>query len=209
MGHSGRKSLAQQHTVALAQAADHAEIQENDFPFADPDIALVRVRMEKSIVQYLLGIIFGELPTDFFDVVARFLQLLQMVDGDAMDAFHHKDALSGQAAVDLGAGHIDDVFVPFREFLVVVGLQQEIHLLLGDAPHFVDHGIKVEHIHRLAHAHQAKQADGLVHQFDVQGHGVVNAGALHLDDHVLMCFPQGGAVDLGDRGAAQRRRIDP
>ena len=90
------------------------------------------------------------------------------------------------------------------ELLDVVGLHEEVHLLLGDRPHLVEDHAEVEDVLRVADDLQKRRR--ALHEHEVLAHDLVDARPLYLDDDLLAA--QHGTVHLRDARRAQRLLVD-
>ena len=100
---------------------------------ADQDVALVRITVECSHIQYLMQVAVHYHAPDLAQVAAFCKQLFRVVDGAAVDIGHGKDTLSGQIINDGGAGDpffIIDAF--FLEQASILCLNSEIKFSFGD-----------------------------------------------------------------------------
>ena len=197
--------LADGRAVAVAQAAHHAEVEPDDPAAAHPDVAWMRIGMEIAVLDDLLDIVLAEPAPEQRDVDAARPQPIEIVDAHAVDVLHDEDMLRREVAVDIGAGHECLILVQMAELLDVIGLDEEIHLLLGDAPHLLEHHVEVDDILRVAH--DAHEARGALQEHHVARHDLVDAGPLHLHDDALP-RREHGAMHLRDGGRAEHLLVD-
>lgn len=108
------------------------------------------IGVKKAVLDNLLDVIVGELDADFPGIVARFLQSLKIVDGQPADIFHHQHPGGGIPVFDRRAGNVNRLAVVGGEFFHVPRLDEKIHFLLRGKPHFVEHGMEIDHIARAA-----------------------------------------------------------
>ena len=152
--------------------------------------------MEKSIVHYLLNKIINKFASDLVQIIASCQQSLLVVNGNAVNVFHHKHAGSGVFPIKDRRFHKCNVLVFPGKFLHVGSFGKEIHLLLGNPPQLFQNQIQ---IHGLLNTHWRQQLHRLFHKTDITGHDLIDALSLNLHHHFFPCF-QDGAVHLGDGG---------
>ena len=197
--------LAYRETVAVSQPAHHTEVEPNDAPVSHPDVAGMGVCMEKSILDDLLDVVLAKLPAERIHVVTALPQPLEIVDAQALDVLHDEEVLRRELAVDLWAGDRVIVAVEMGELIDVIRLHQEVHFLLRDCPHLIEHHIEVEDVGRLVDDFEQRHSAPQEH--DVLAHDLVDAGALHLDDD-LLARHEDGEVHLRDARRAERFLVD-
>lgn len=77
------------------------------------------------------------MPAQQIDVIAAAAQLVKIINAYSVDKFHDQNMRCGKLAINLRAGNVIDVAVQMIELINMIGFQQEIHLLLGNRPHFI------------------------------------------------------------------------
>ena len=96
------------------------------------------------------------------------------------------------------------IAVQMGELLDVARLNEEVHLLLCNVPHFIHQRAEIDDI---VAADKSDDGCGTLHERKVHAHDLVDAGALHLDDD-LFSRSQHRPVCLGDTCRAKRRTVD-
>ena len=197
--------LPHELAVPFRQPSHHAHIDPDDLTIPDLYISGMGVGMEKTVIQDLLDVIADQLLSDLIQIVSGRQQAFPVVNGKAVNIFHDQYPGRRIFLILSGNAHVSDIPVVSAEFLNIGGFLEEIHLLLGNGPHFIQDHFHVDHILDISDGRQ--QADRPFQQSDIPGHDVINAFAFDFDDHL---FPrtQPGPVDLGNRGGSERDRID-
>ena len=169
----------------------------------------MRVSVEKAEIQHLRGIVVQNLLTDLLQVVSCSAQLLEIIDGDAVDILHDQDILATQLGIHLRACDEGHILVQQRELLQVGRFALEIRFLEKRCPQLLDHITQVEHLPVFDEPRRLPSHD--THDVDILRHGGAHARPLDLHRrHAavgktrLVHLRQGGAserlgVDLGEQ----------
>ena len=110
----------------------------------------MRIGVEVAVLDDLLDVVLPEMAAEHVDIVAVRAQLVEVIDADAIDELHDEQVLRRELPVDLRAADVIDIAVQVLELFDVVGLHEEVHLLLGDRPHLVEDHAEVEDVLRVA-----------------------------------------------------------
>ena len=199
---------AEPRAVTRGQAAHHAKVDVDDLPVAHQHVARMRIGMEKAEIQHLCGIVIQDLLADLLQVVSCSAQLLEIVDGDAVDVLHDQDVLAAQLRIHLRTRDEGHILVQQRELLQVGRFALEIRFLEKRCPQFLDHIAQVEHLPVFDEPRRLPSHD--THDVDILRHGGAHAWPLDLHRHHaavgktrLVHLRQGSAserlgVDLGE-----------
>ena len=185
----------------LVEPAGHAEVDQNDFPTGNDDIARMRVGMEESLVQHLSGIIIDKLGADFLEIIAFGDKRARVRQRDAVNVIHDDNMLGAQVHIRFRAVHIREVRAESFEFLQVARLEQEIRFRFEGVPQLFDDTLEVDDL-RIVHDFRCALGDG-AHDGHVLRHGFAHARTLHFDSHVF-AGQQGRAMHLRERSRAER-----
>ena len=172
---------AEPRAVARGEAAHHAKVDVNDLPVAHQHVARMRVSVEKAEIQHLRGIVVQDLLTDLLQVVSCSAQLLEIVDGDAVDVLHNQNVLAAQLGIHLRARDEGHILVQQRELLQVGRFALEIRFLEKRCPQLLDHIAQVEHLPVFDEPRRLPSHDA--HDVDILRHGGAHAWPLDLHRH--------------------------
>ena len=198
-------SLADGRAVAIRKATHHAEVEPDDATIPHPDVAGVRVGMEEAVVDNLLDVILAEPLPKHGHIDAARAQAVEIINRHTVDVFHDEDVLRRELPIDVWARHEHVIVIEVRELFDVVGLDEEVHLLLRNRPHLVEHHVEVDDVLRMAH--DFDEARRTLQEHHVARHDLIDAGALDFHDDVL-ARDEHGAVHLRDGGRAEHGLFD-
>ena len=200
----GLDDVAEPGAVVRRQTPHDPQVDVNDFPVADEEVARMRVGMEEAVVEDLRGVVVEDLLADLLQVVAGSPQPVGRQDGDAVDVLHDQHVLATEFRVHVRAVDERHVLVQPRELLEVRRLALEVRLLEERGPQLLHHVAQVEHLVVL---HEARRlARHHAHDVDVERHGGLHAGTLDLHRHDV-AVREARLVHLCKRRAAERRGI--
>ena len=186
-------------------ATDHAEVDEVDDPVFHDDVPRMGVRMEKTVLEHLRGVIVHNGRPDLFEAIARPDKEIGIGDGDAVHIIHDHDVLGAVRKVGTRAGYGRRTLVKAMEVIEVAGLHEEIRLLAKRLPQLLDHALEVD---ELVGFHKARRmAHNRTHDVDILGHHLLGTGTLHLDGNVFASHER-GTMHLCERGTAQGPAVD-
>ena len=80
--------------LSRSQTTHDAQVDIDDLPLADDDVARMRVGMKEAVVENLRGVVVQQLLADFRQIVTRSKQLVAMRDVDAFDILHDQHVLA-------------------------------------------------------------------------------------------------------------------
>ena len=165
----------------------------------------MRVGVEEAVVNNLLDVVLAEPPPEHGHVDAALAQAVEIINRHAVDILHDEDMLRRELPIDVRARHEHVIVVEVRELLDVVGLDEEIHLLLCNRPHLVEHHVEINDVLRMTH--DFDKARGALQEHHVARHDLVDAGPLDFHDDAL-ARDEHGAVHLRDRRRAEDLLVD-
>ena len=99
----------------------------------------MRVGVEETIIQYLLGEVVYKLGAYLLKVIALTYKTIVVTDGDTIHVVHDNDVLSAELGIRHGAIHELAVCVVVPEFCQATDLDQEVRLLQKGLPELVYH----------------------------------------------------------------------
>ena len=198
------RPLTMPRAITVAETAHHTEIEPDNRTATYANVAGVGVSVEESILDDLLCVVLAEPSTDLRDVDTHCVQGIGLIKWDTVDVLHDENVLGGEVAQDARAGDEGIVAVQMRKLLDVSRLDEKVHLLLCNVPHFIHQRAEIDDI---VAADKSDDGRGTLHERKVHAHDLVDAGALHLDDD-LFSRSQHRPVCLGDTCRAKRRTVD-
>ena len=163
------------------------------------------IRMEKTVFQYLLTVIFCGLPADFRHIIALLFQFPDVVNLNSFYITHNHNVGGGQFMVNLRAGHIFNFPMIFPKGIAVSGFLQKIHFLLGGLPQFINNRSEIDEFP--CPYGKFKERNRASHQFDVFLHDFMDLWPLNFDND-LISVSEDRRMNLGDGRGAQRFRGD-
>ena len=108
----------------------HAKVQPGNLSSRNPQITRMRVRVEKTIFQDLLTIIFRSFFANLRHVISGLSECINMIDLDAVDIGHSEQTGCSKLGEHLRAGDIGNVFLMFIKPHQIVRFSYKIHLFL-------------------------------------------------------------------------------
>ena len=172
---------AEPRAIARGQAPHHAKVDIDDLPIAHEHVARMRIGVEEAEIQHLRGIVVQNLLADLLQIVSCGTQLLEVVDGDAVDILHDQDILTAQLRIHLRACDESHILVQLREFLQIRRFAFEIRFLEKRCPQLLDHVAQVEHLPIFDEPRRLPGHDA--HDVDILRHGGAHSWPLNLHRH--------------------------
>ena len=190
--------------VTVAEAPHHTEVNPDDVSAADADVAGMRITVEKTVLNDLLGVVLTEPSPNLRDVDPCRPEGIRLIEGNAVDVLHDENMLGGEITQYVRAGDKRIITIEVCELLNVTCLDEEVHLLFCNVPHLIHQRAKVNDI---VAADKADEGGGAFHQSEIGAHDLVDAGTLYLD-HNLLTRGKCGTVRLCDAGRAEGCTVD-
>ena len=194
----------QKPPVPICQPPHHSHINPDNFAPANPEIARMRICMEKAVLDDLFDKIIYQLFPDFIQIIAVLFQRLFIHDRIAVYVLHNKNMRGGVLPVKAGNAHESDIAVIAGKFLHVVRFLEKVHLLLRHFPEFIQNLVQIHNIFQSSD--RRNQTGCLMKKPDVPCHQFPDSPPLNLDDNL---FPghQPGTVNLRHRSRTKGRLL--
>ena len=140
-----RKRTADELPVTVVQLSHHAEIQPYDLSVADAQIADVRIRVKKAVMDDLFHVVIRQLGRNFPAVISFRSQRFIFIDPIAVDVFHDQHPGGGDVLAHLWHGNVTHTFVETGKPLHEIRLVDKIHLLFCRFPEFIQQDVDIDH----------------------------------------------------------------
>ena len=88
---NGQHGRSENLAVSAGQHTHHAKIEPDNFSAADHNVPLMRIGMEKAVVQNLFDVVLRQLFTNLSQRVASRTQLIQMIDRNTGNILHDQN----------------------------------------------------------------------------------------------------------------------
>ena len=121
------------------EASYDAEVEVHYPAALNLKIARMRVGVEETIIQYLLGEVVYKLGAYLLKVIALTYKTIVVTDGDTIHVVHDNDVLGAEFGIGHGAIHELAVCVVVPELCQAADLDQEVRLLQKGLPELVYH----------------------------------------------------------------------
>jgi len=191
--------------VVRGEPPHDAEVQVDDLAPRDDEVAGMRVGMEEAVVYHLLGVVVHELGADLPKIVAGLLELLRLIDGNALHEVHHHHVTRAEGGKRSRTRDVRAVGVVTPELLERTSLHEKVRLLAKRLPQLVHDRF---HVEELLVPHAAVHVLGeRAHDRDVLRHGLLHVRTLHLDGNEL-ARDELGLVHLRHRCRTQGLVVD-